>query len=1029
MFRRTHAERQTTNKRNGGCCASPLKAARAGASHAEWIFEAIQELKGDGAADRVGVWLEDSGIIAAPDPVGHMVFRGEVWEEGTPGAVPEWTQLTLDAPLPMTTLKDGLSCEYEIVHPETGAICGPELQLRRVLWVPVMVRRTLRGLVMQGTLQPRKHLLPAKSEKIADELGLLLELEEERKLAAARKADQDLWLRIKRLLAEQQSVNMILAQLAESCTRGEATGGAGAVFALIGEVKNGAALAGPPAAKSLEHFVVRAQSGDAAWAHSVNGGPLESLWRQAMENRRVAGMEAERQPLAKDISRIVAIPVTQGDKLAGVLLAGLPKVRATIDTLERLEWRGALAAEVLLQEQQGHAELRQLSRYAFVESSEEPAILVDGNGMIVRTSNGAEELLQGARGRFASSQEPARFADLFVPAHREALQAWMEGSAENISEKDQKPLETELKGGVHVVLRKLPVATREFSAVTLERVETQRNSRPMTETFLALQQAIECLEEGIAVFDGHGEILTRNARFLRILGLGEEQSKGLCTLRDFIQAAAKNAVEPERFAAAWRALGEDHAHEGQDEWEMARPVPQTIERYTRPIAAPPGASPAATQGQSLDQPLGRVEIYRIASAWRSFPSRMARTETLASLGQRVTRIVHELNNPLTTILGNAQRIAQRDEGSSCAAEGAQILQEAERAAGIVRQLLDFPRETCAEMRWMSLNELVENTAELQKASLAARGLRIEIETEKNLPRINGDFGQLQQVLLNLLENAQQAMQESGKGSLLTMRTGIARPGHVKLEVEDDGPGIPEALLPRIFDPFFTTKPSGKGTGLGLAIVSGFVRKHGGSISVDSLPGGGSRFMVELPTGQKAGEAPQREVASSEALYNNALHNKVSRKQERASTPPVSVPPGDVFSAEADHKVARVLVVEDEPTVAVLIADVVRDEGMEVDVFGDGQTALEATQKAIYDLAICDVHMPGMDGQDFFAALEQLHNPLSEHVLFVTGDAIGQRTRDFLERQHLPHVPKPFRVEELTLAVREMLRGNVQVAGS
>ncbi|MGB7730950.1 MAG: ATP-binding protein [Candidatus Acidiferrum sp.] len=937
--------------------------------------------------------------------------------------------------MPITTLKNGLSCEYEIVVPETGAICGPELRLRRVLWVPVMVRRTLRGLVMQGTLQRKKHLLPAKSEKIADELGLLLELEEERKLAAARKADQDLWLRIKRLLAEQQSVNMILGQLAESCTRGEATGGAGAVFALIGEGKNGAALAGPPATKAVEHFVVRAQSGDTAWAYSVNGGPLESLWRQALENRRVAGMGADRQPLAKDISRIVAIPVTQGDKIAGVLLAGLPKARATIDTLDRLEWRGALAAEVLDQEQQGHAELRRLSRYAFVESSPEPAILVDGNGMVVRSSTGAEELLRGARGRFASSEEPVHFPELFVAAHREAVQAWIEQNVERISGKERKPLEVELKGSVHVALRKLPIATREFSAVTLERVETQRNGRPMTETFAALQQAIECLEEGVAVFDGRGEILARNAMFLRILGLGEEESKGLCTLRDFIQAAAKNAAEPERFAAAWRALAEDHAHEGQDEWEMARPVPQTIERYTRPIAGPSAASPGQKLGQSLgqslsqplgqpltlSQPFGRVEVYRIASAWRSFQSRMARTETLASLGQRVTRIVHELNNPLTTILGNAQRMAQRDGGSSHAADAAQILREAERAAGIVRQLLNFPRETRAEMCWMSLNELVENTAELQKTSLAAKGLRIEIETEKNLPRVKGDFGQLQQVLLNLLENSQQAMQDSGKGSVLTLRTATARPGHVKLEVHDDGPGIPKALQPRIFDPFVTTKPPGKGTGLGLAIVSGFVRKHGGNISVDSLPGGGSRFVVELPAGKEAGEAPQREVSSNEASHNKpshnkALHNQESRKQEHAL-------------AEPDHKALRVLVVEDEPTVAVLIADVVGEQGMEVDVFPDGQIALEATQKAIYDLAICDVNMPGMDGQDFFAALEQLHNPLSEHVLFVTGDAIGQRTHDFLERQHLPHVAKPFRVEELALAVREMLRRNVQAARS
>lgn len=990
MFTRNHAEKETANRRKGGYSASPLKAARAGASRAEWIFAAIQELSSEGVADRVGVWLEDAGIVAGSDAAGHIVFRGEVWEAGTPGAVPEWTRLSLDAPLPLTTLKDGLSCEYEIVVPETGAVCGPELQLRRVLWVPVMVRRTLRGLVMQGTMQRKTQLLPAKPEKIAEELGLLLEFEEERKLAAARKADQELWLRIKRLLAEQQGVNMILGQLAESCTRGEATGGAGAVFALLGETKNGTAL---------EPFVVRAESGDNAWAHSVNGGPLESLWRQALENRRVAGMEADRQPLAKDISRIVAIPVTQGDKIYGVLVAGLPKGRATADTLDRLEWRAALAAEVFSQEQQGHAELRQLSRYAFVESSEEPAMLLNAKGLIVSTSKGAEALLRGARGRFASSQEPVNIPDLFLPAHREAVQAWMDESVENLPEKEQRPLEAELKGKVHVALRKLPIASRELSAVTLERLEPQRNGHSITETSAALRQAIECLEEGIAVFDGRGEILTRNEMFLRILGLSEAQSQDLRTLRDFIQAAAKNAAEPERFAAGWRALAEDRAHERQDAFEMATPVPQKIERYTRPLTA-------------LSPP-GRVEIYRVASAWRSFQSRMARTETLASLGQRVTRIVHELNNPLATILGNAQRMAQRGAESSHAAEAAQILREAERAAGIVRQLLNFPRETRAEMRWMSLNELVENAAELQKSSLAARGLRLEVETGKNLPRIRGDFAQLQQVLLNLLENSQQAMQESGTGRVLTLRTAAARPGHVQLEVQDDGPGIPAALQPRIFDPFFTTKPAGKGTGLGLAIVSGFVRQHGGSVSVDSRPGGGARFVVELHAGREAVESP----------------NEEPRRQQHVFAPAASVPPGAAGRAEPDAKPPRVLVVEDEPTVASLIADVVREQGMEVDVVPDARTALEAIPKAIYDLAICDMNMPGMDGQDFFAELEQLHNPLSEHVLFVTGDAIGQRTRDFLERRHLSHVAKPFRVEELALAVREMLRGNVQAARS
>lgn len=684
---------------------------------------------------------------------------------------------------------------------------------------------------------------------------------------------------------------MILGQLAESCTRGESVGGAGAVFALVGERRIGRRADVPGETGPEDHLVVRAQSGEAAWAHSVNGGPLEPLWRKAVENRRIFGAETDGLPLAKDVSRFVAIPVEEGGSIVAVLLAGLPKRTAAVEAVDRLGWRGALAGEVLGQE------------------------------------------------------------------------------------------------------RRIPVSTPDPQSDKSE----DKSGREAWET---VQQAIEGLEEGVVVFDAKDRILARNGMFLQLLGLSEETATNLVTFDDVIRAATRNATEPQQFAAEWRALKETCAEETREELAMERPVKQKIERWARPIVGPKG------------QKLSRVEVYRGMSTWRVFQSKMAQTERLASLGQRVTNIVHELNNPLTTILGYAQRIAQREEASAPPGEVRRILQEAERASGIVRQLLDLPRGASPKTELVSLNELVESAVDLQRPTLNGSGLRLEMEIEEGLPRVRGDHEKLQQVLLNLLQNSQQALQESGKGNLLCVRTGRGGPGRVKLEVQDDGPGIPEAAQARIFEPFFTTKPPGKGTGLGLSIVRGFVREHGGTITVRSTPGGGAQFVVELPAAENG---PQEK--SSEVL--------LTKRNGHGLQPGAGGE--ELLEDLANERAPHILVVEYEPTVGTLISDVLREEGMEVDVLTDGEKALTASRGAFYDLAICDMRMPGVDGQAFFEALEAAGNPLRKHILFVTGDEVAPRTQEFLARHDLPHVAKPFRVEELSLAVRSLLWGQPQPA--
>jgi len=319
----------------------------------------------------------------------------------------------------------------------------------------------------------------------------------------------------------------------------------------------------------------------------------------------------------------------------------------------------------------------------------------------------------------------------------------------------------------------------------------------------------------------------------------------------------------------------------------------------------------------------------------------------------------------------------------------------------VRQLLQVSRDGQTQRGLVSLRELIERTTELQRLSLSGSEIRLRVEGGEGLPAVEGDFGQLQQVLLNLLQNAQHAIEQSGRGKTIGVRTELLSDGMVRLEVWDDGPGIPAAIQARIFDPFFTTKVPGVGTGLGLSIVRGFVRQHGGTVTLVSPPQGGSRFVVELPA---AGGAKREEGTA------RTPSPIVRLPLERAATAP----------GGRGRGAPRILVVEDEPTVAALISDVLRDEGLSVDVLLDSEEALRRAGEEEYDMLICDLKMPGLDGQMLYRSLEKQENRLSEHVLFVTGDVMAQRSQEFLERHRLHHVAKPFRVEELLREVKALL---------
>jgi CheY-like chemotaxis protein len=257
-----------------------------------------------------------------------------------------------------------------------------------------------------------------------------------------------------------------------------------------------------------------------------------------------------------------------------------------------------------------------------------------------------------------------------------------------------------------------------------------------------------------------------------------------------------------------------------------------------------------------------------------------------------------------------------------------------------------------------------------------------------LPHVFADPHQLQQVLLNLIINAEQAMiAANGRGTLIVRTWHEPDRDAVVLEVNDDGPGVPDEVQPRIFDPFFTTKEVGKGTGLGLTVAYAIVQEHGGRINVKSQPGLGASFYLELP----AGDGPLKPAQPVQA--------------ERPS------------HAAAG---AAVLVVEDEAALGAAVAEALLDDGFVVERANDGVEALERVRSRHFDVIICDLKMPRLDGTQFYRQLAATSPDVARRVMFVTGDVAGTEAERFLDETGCRWLAKPFRLKDLLRAAREMV---------
>src|SRR5712691_710076 len=382
-------------------------------------------------------------------------------------------------------------------------------------------------------------------------------------------------------------------------------------------------------------------------------------------------------------------------------------------------------------------------------------------------------------------------------------------------------------------------------------------------------------------------------------------------------------------------------------------------------------------------------VIRDVTDQKMLQEQLIQSEKMSAIGQLVSGVAHELNNPLAGISAFAQLLLTEKRfppDQRTAAE--MIYAEARRASRIVQNLLTFARQHKPERTPTSVNQVLDDTLELRGYELRVRGIDVQRDYDEQSPETMADAHQLQQVFLNLITNAEQAMERAERDAqrlaIRTRRTGDL----IRIEVEDTGPGIPPTLLERIFNPFFTTKPTGSGTGLGLSISLGIVREHEGRIWAENAPQGGARFVIELPiiTPRAAGEFPREHV---------------------------HLPVGDRL---------QVLVVDDEASVRVSLQRYLSSRGHEVETTSSGREALARLRESKFDAVIVDMRMPDLSGEQLYRQLETADPEHAARVIFTTGQLVDEQVRTFLASTGRPYVPKPFEFSAFDQALPAARRG-------
>ncbi|MDB4883051.1 MAG: hypothetical protein JWL95_1817, partial [Gemmatimonadetes bacterium] len=373
---------------------------------------------------------------------------------------------------------------------------------------------------------------------------------------------------------------------------------------------------------------------------------------------------------------------------------------------------------------------------------------------------------------------------------------------------------------------------------------------------------------------------------------------------------------------------------------------------------------------------------------REMRVRLMESDRLAAVGELVAGVAHEVNNPLSSISAFAQLLLRDGTLTTSQRESVDVIRaETMRASQVVKDLLAFARRSEPQRVPIDLNGVVARTLRMRQYQFVESSVRVEQNLAPDLPAVLGDARQLQQVCLNLITNAVQAMAIRG-GGILELRTALLEQT-VVLDIQDSGPGISTSARAHIFEPFFTTKNEGEGTGLGLSVSYGIVSAHGGKIEVISTGTEGTTFRVALPAARARADERHTPIEGMPALRS-----------------PIAG--------------IRLLFVDDEPSLRSGMEAFGRMRGFTVVTAADGIEGLAHTRSIGVDAVVCDLRMPGMDGYAFHEQLRAERPGLAARTVFVTGDVVMTGARGSVSRQ--PIITKPFSFDRIEEALIAVMRG-------
>ena len=384
----------------------------------------------------------------------------------------------------------------------------------------------------------------------------------------------------------------------------------------------------------------------------------------------------------------------------------------------------------------------------------------------------------------------------------------------------------------------------------------------------------------------------------------------------------------------------------------------------------------------------RDQLESTVQRLKTTQAQLVQSEKLSSIGEFIAGIAHELNNPLTTVMGFSELLQQDNISPEHKTSVDMIFKNAQRCQKIVHSLLSFARRHQPERKPVSVNRLIEASLDILSYQLRTSNIEIITHLDPTLPHAMADSHQIQQVFVNIINNGRQAIEAHQPHGKITITTETA--GHnVRITIQDTGPGIPDTNLSKIFDPFFTTKEVGQGTGLGLSLCYGIIQEHDGTIIPSSKPGQGATFTIDLPI-----------TYETDNSTTTTITTRTPNKLEGAGK--------------------QILIIDDEESILEMVREILNRQGYHVDTANNGKAGLARLHQNQYDLILCDWKMPGINGRQVYEELRQTNPALASHLIFITGDLVSEKTRQFLDTEKILCLAKPFSMAEVRTAITKTL---------